>query len=102
MKRKHKRLYGVEDMHKLKSIKRKILATFLFSLIAAIALIIHGIFFDFDINQIQRLSLEGFLLTFVILFPTLLFLEWVFDLENHEEYQYLENRINKLEKKYKK
>jgi len=31
-------------MHKLKSIKRKILATLLFSLIAAIALIVHVFF----------------------------------------------------------
>jgi hypothetical protein len=89
-------------MHKLKSIKRKFIATLLFAFIASAALIIHGIYFDLDLSQLQRLSLEGFLLTFIIIFPTLLFLEWVFDLENHEEYKYLENRINELEKKVKK
>jgi len=29
-------------------------------------------------------------------------LEWVFDLENKEEYQYLERRISELEKKIKR
>jgi len=89
-------------MHKFKSIKRKFLATLLFSLIASAGLIIHGLYFDLDLAQLQRLSIEGFLLTFVVIFPTLLLLEWIFDLENHEEYKYLEKRINELEKKVKK
>lgn len=85
-------------MKRLKSITRKILATFLFSILASIGAIIHGAFFDLDIGQIKRLSLEGFLLTFLIVFPSLLLLEWIFDLENHEEFQVIEQRVNKLEK----
>jgi len=88
-------------MRKLKSVKRKIAITFVFALLASVALIIHGVFFDLDSSQIRRLSLEGFVLTFFIVFPSLLFLEWMFDLENKEEFQILEKRIRKLEK-YKK
>ena len=35
-------------MHKLKSIKRKFVATLVFSLLASIAAIIHGVFLDVD------------------------------------------------------
>jgi hypothetical protein len=86
---------------KLKSIKRKIFATLVFSIIASIGLIIHGVFFDLALDQVRRLSLGGFILTFIILFPTLLLLEWIFDLENHEEFLKLEKRIKKLERKSK-
>lgn len=89
-------------MHKLKSVKRKFFATLLFCLIASAGLIIHGIYFDLDLAQLERLSIEGFIFTFIIIFPTLLLLEWIFDLENHEEYKYLENKINNLENKIKK
>ena len=85
-------------MKRLKSITRKILATFLFSILASIAAIIHGTFFDLDMAQIRRLSFEGFLLTFLIVFPSLLLLEWIFDLENHEEFRAIEQRVSKLEK----
>jgi heme/copper-type cytochrome/quinol oxidase subunit 4 len=86
-------------MKRLKSVRRKILATFVFSILASIGAIIHGIFLDLDINQIQRLSLEGFLVTFLVVFPSLLLLEWIFDLENHEEFKIVEKRISELEKK---
>jgi len=88
-------------MKMLKSVKRKIIATLVFSILASIGAIIHGIFFDLDFNQIQRLSLEGFLVTFLVVFPSLLFLEWIFDLENHEEFKILEKRISNLERKKK-
>ncbi len=55
-------------------------------------------FFDVDFTQVYRLSAEGFVLTFLIVFPSLLFLEWVFDLENKEEFMLLEKRVKKLEK----
>lgn len=86
-------------MKKLKSVKRKFIATLLFSILTSIASIIHGIFLDVDITQIRRLSIEGFFLTFLIMFPFLLLLEWIFDLENKEEFKILENRIKDLEKK---
>ena len=88
-------------MHKLKSVKRKLIVTLIFSILAAGVSIVHGIFFDADFSQLQRLSIEGFILTFIILFPTLLFLEWMFDLENHEEFSNLEKRVKKLENKRK-
>lgn len=86
-------------MQRLKAVRRKILATLVFSILASIGAIIHGIFLDLDFSQIQRLSLEGFLLTFLVVFPSLLFLEWIFDLENHEEFKIVEKRISALEKK---
>jgi hypothetical protein len=86
-------------MKRLKSIKRKIIATLVFSILASSGAIIHGIFLDLDFSQIQRLSLDGFLVTFLVVFPSLLLLEWIFDLENHEEFKILEKRISKIEKK---
>ena len=86
-------------MKRLHSIKRKLVATLVFSLFASLVGIIHGIFFDADFSQLQRLSLEGFILTFLIVFPGLLLLEWIFDLENKEEFKVLESRVTKLEKK---
>ena len=89
-------------MNKKKRIKRKILATFLFSLISAIGLIIHGVFFDLDFSQIERLTIGGFALTFILVLSTLLILEKIFDLENHEEFIELERRVKELEKKKQK
>ena len=88
-------------MKRLKSVRRKILATLVFSILASIGAIIHGIFLDLDFNQLQRLSLEGFLVTFLVVFPFLLLLEWIFDLENHEEFKIVEKRISALEKRKK-
>lgn len=85
-------------MVRLHSVKRKLFATFTFSIFASLAAIIHGIFLDADIGQIKRLSIEGFVLTFLIIFPGLLFLEWIFDLENKEEFKVLEGRVRKLER----
>lgn len=82
-------------------INRKLIATLLFSLLSACGLIIHGMFFDVDFTQLKRLTLEGFILTFIIVFPTMLLLEWIFDLENRAEFKMLENKIKKLEQKRK-
>lgn len=86
-------------MNSKKALKRKILATLLFSLIAAIGLIIHGVFFDLDFQQIERLTISGFIFTFIIVAVALLILEKIFDLENHEEFVELERRVSKLEAK---
>ena len=88
-------------MKRLKSVKRKILATLVFSILASIGAIIHGIFLDLDFSQIQRLSLEGFFVTLLVVFPSLLLLEWIFDLENHEEFKIVEKRVSALEKRKK-
>ena len=84
-------------MPRLNSVKRKFAATLLFSLLASVAGIVHGVFFDMDLSQLSRFTAEGFVLTFIVLFPSLLFLEWIFDLEDKEEFKMLERRIGKLE-----
>jgi len=82
-----------------KIFKRKLLSTFIFSLVASILLIIHGLFFDLDTSQIQRLTVEGFVITFILTFIGLIILERIFDLEEHEEIIKIKNRLSKLEKK---
>ena len=79
--------------------RRKLLFTLIFSLVASVLLIIHGIFFDLDFSQIGRLTLEGFLFTFVLSFVALLILERIFTLEEHEEIIKIKKRLKKLEKK---
>jgi len=79
--------------------KRKLLPTFIFSVVASVLLIIHGVFFDLEISQIQRLTAEGFVLTFILTFIGLIILEKIFSLEEHEEIVRIRNRLTKLEKK---
>lgn len=84
-------------MKSLKFLKKQILIIFIFSIMAAIVGIIHGIFFDLDWEQIRRLTFEGIVLTIVVLFPSLLFLEWIFDMNNKKKIDSLEARVRKLE-----
>ena len=42
-----------------KRFQRKIVATFVFAIIASLLMIVHGLFFDLDFSQIKRLSLDG-------------------------------------------
>ncbi len=79
--------------------KRKLLSTFIFSLIAAVLFIVHGVFFDLDVSQIQRLSVEGFVFTFILTFTGLVILEKIFSLEEHGEIVKIKNRLEKLERK---
>jgi hypothetical protein len=80
--------------------KKQIIGLFLISLLGSFVGIIHGVFFDLNFKEIGRLSLEGFLLTLLVVFPFLLLLEWLFDLNNFEEFRILEGRIKSLEKKH--
>ncbi|MDH3353170.1 MAG: hypothetical protein OEL87_01865 [Nanoarchaeota archaeon] len=82
-----------------KSFKKKLFFTFVFSIIVAPLAIIHGVFFDLDISQIQRLGAEGFLFTFAIVFVGLLLLEKLFNIEEDEEIINIKKRLNKLEKR---
>jgi len=82
-----------------KRFQKKVLYTFLFSLVSALLLIIHGVFFDLDFSQIQRLSLEGFIFTFILVFVGLLILEKIFTLSEDEEILSLKKRVGRLEKK---
>ena len=78
--------------------KQKLLATVVFSVIAAVLLIIHGVFFNLDFEQIRRLSLEGFAFTFVLVVIGLIVLERIFTLEEDAEILSLKKRLSKLEK----
>jgi len=82
-----------------KKFTKKIIATLIFSLIAAIVLIVHGVFFDLDFEQIKRITIGGFVVTFVLVFVGLLVLEWIFTVEEDEEIVRLKRRVKKLEKK---
>jgi len=84
---------------KLTTTKKQIFTLLVFSIAITIIMIIHGIFFDLDISQIKRLTLEGLILTLIIVFPAILFLEWIFDLNNREVLKDIEKRLNKLERK---
>jgi len=82
-------------MKRLHFIKKQVLILFVFSILISAASIIHGVFFDLDFSQIQRLTFEGFILTLVIIFPAILFLEWVFDLNNEKRFEELERKIKR-------
>ena len=76
---------------------KQILTLFVVSVVGAAAGIIHGIFFDLDLSQMGRLSLFGVVFTTVVVFPAILFLEYVFDLNNRERARQLNERIAALE-----
>lgn len=76
-------------------VKKQILILFVFSALISVAMIIHGVFFDLDFSQIKRLTFEGFILTLFVIFPAILFLEWVFDLNNEKRFEELEQKIKR-------
>ncbi|MFC1509727.1 hypothetical protein ACFL60_08625 [Candidatus Omnitrophota bacterium] len=67
------------------------------AILGAIGGIIHGIFFDLDFSQIKRLSLLGVVFTTFIMFPAMLFFEWIFDWDNNEEIDSIKERLKRLE-----
>ncbi len=81
--------------------KRQILMLFVVAILGAIAGIIHGIYFDLDFSQIRRLSILGVVFTSIIIFPVILFFEYIFDWNNNEEMKMLKERIERLEKRLK-
>jgi len=88
-------------MKKLKFLGKQVGIIFIVSLLLAIAAIIHGVFFDLDFEQIKRLTIGGIIFTLIVVFPVVLFLEWVFDLNNKKKFDEIDKRLNKLEKKRK-
>ncbi len=74
-------------------LKKQVLILFVFSLLAAVASILHGIFMDLDFAAAKRLTIEGIVLTVLIVFPAILFLEWVFDLNNKREFEKIKKKI---------
>ena len=85
----------------MRIIKKQLLVLFVFSLLASVAAIIHGIYFNLDFSQIKRLTIEGLILTFLIVFPAVVFLEWVFDINMRVNINKINKRLNKLEKRKK-
>lgn len=88
-------------MKHLSITKKQVIVLFIFTLLVSVAAIIHGIFFDLDFSQIQRLTLEGIVLTVFIFFPALLFVEWVFDWNNNARFDKIEEELEELRKKVK-
>jgi len=84
-----------------KLIKKQLLILFVFSFLVSIASIIHGVFFDLQFEQIKRLTIEGLIFTLIVIFPAIVFLEWVFDINNRKSYEKINQRLIKLEKKCK-
>jgi len=83
----------------LKPLWKQVVILFVLSVLIAVASIIHGIFFDLDFAQIQRLTLMGFIFTLIVIFPALILIEWIFDMNNRKEYEEINRRLNKLERK---
>lgn len=79
--------------------KKQILILLFFSILLSIITIIHGIFFDSDITQIKRLTFDGVILTLFVIFPLLIVLEYIFDINNKKENNKINNKINKLKKR---
>ena len=80
---------------KLSFVIKQVAILFVFSMLVTLAVIIHGLFFDLNFSEIKRLTLEGFVLTLAVIFPALLFLEWIFDINNREDMKRIEKKIKK-------
>jgi hypothetical protein len=82
-----------------KRFQRKILSTFAFSVVASIAMGIYRILLDLHFFRAKGPSLEGFVLTFVLVFLGLLILEKIFNLGKDKEILRIKERLAKLEEK---
>lgn len=89
-------------MKKLKLIKKQILIFFVFAIFISITVIVHGTFFNLGFPEIKRLTLDGLALTLLVVFPMILFLEWVFDLNNKSKFEKIDKKIKEIEKQIKK
>jgi len=89
-------------MKSLKFIGRQVVIIFIISILLSIAAIIHGLFFDLDFEQIKRLTISGFIFTLIVIFPIMILLEWVFDINNKKQIDEINQRLNKLEKNNKR
>ena len=79
--------------------KKQVLMLSVVAVLGAIGGIVHGVFFDLELSQIRRLSVLGVIFTTFIVFPAILFFEYIFDWNNNEEMRHLRERIERLEKK---
>ncbi|MEA2088915.1 MAG: hypothetical protein U9O55_03700 [Patescibacteria group bacterium] len=86
-------------MKNLKFNKKQFIILLLFCFFGSVLAITHGIFFDLNIAQIKRLTFIGVALTMFIAFLFLLFLEWIFDLDNEIKIEKLSKEIEDIKKK---
>jgi len=86
----------------MKTIKKQLITLVIFSILVSIGAIIHGLFFDLDVDEIKRLTIEGIVITFLVVFPGILILEKIFDINNQKELVRVNKRINNLESKLKR
>jgi len=78
--------------------KKELIKTIIFSVVASALIIVHGIFLDLDFSQIKRLTISGFLVTFILVFVGLVILEKIFTYEENEEISKIKKRLGKIEK----
>ena len=81
---------------------RRVVIIFIISILLSIAAIIHGLFFDLDFEQMKRITISGFIFTLIVIFPIMILLEWVFDINNKKQIDEINQRLNKLEKNNKR
>ena len=86
-------------MKRLKLLRVQILILLAFAILVSFACIIHGVFFDLNFEEMKRLTIQGLGFTLIVIFPALLFLEWVFDLNNKKKFEDMEKRLERLERK---
>ncbi len=91
----------MKPIKKMSVRKKQALMFLVVAILGAAAGIIHGIFFDLDFSQIKRLSFLGVIFTTFIIFPAILFFEWIFDWNNNEKIKFLKERIERLEQELK-
>lgn len=89
-------------MKKLKLLGKQIAILLVFSFLVSIAAIIHGVFFDLQFEQIARLTIGGLIFTAIVIFPALLLLEWIFDINNEKKFTEIDRKLNKLQRIVKK
>lgn len=85
----------MKEVKSLSFVKTQVLILFVFSVLISIVAIIHGIFMDLDVSQIRRLTIEGLILTVLVIFPAILFLEWIFDINNKKKFDEIEKKLKK-------
>ena len=85
----------------MKIIKKQLIVLIIFSALVSIASIIHGIYFDLELDEIKRLTIGGIIFTFIVFFPAIIILEKIFDINNNIEIKKINQRLDKLEKRKK-
>jgi len=85
----------MKEVKSLPFVGKQILILFIFSVLVSIASIIHGVYMDLDFSQIKRLTFEGLILTLFIVFPAILFLEWIFDMNNRKKFDEIERKLKR-------